>query len=565
MVIFSKQKLEKYIPYGLLFFPVGFFIVLLFPMRRMFAGGDVLLQFYPYAAYLHRALQDGTSFIFSNAILGGFPLGATMTGGFFHPLHLFIFRFLDFFSGYHILAIFYFAAGIFFMFLFLRTLQLSPYASVFGALVFGLNQFSLSWFSILPNAQVLFILPLLFYAVLHLRETRWAFILVIVVFAWGFIAIAPQMIVITVCLGGVFSFFLDIKNRLGTGLQIFKKSTRYLLAGIIGILIASPYLLFAQTYSALSNRPELSFAEYANGMALPTVFLRYIFSHLELPYFVSAESISMGFIAFFLALFGFWYAYKSSAMVKFFGGVVLFMVLAALKYSPVAILFHYLPVFKLFRGPIRFVYVANFALAVLAAYGFFMLEKGEYSTKFIRWIKSFGYIWGIVGVFAVIFTLIAHFFREKLLVYFFSYFDTHLYQKTTLLPLEHYHRIIEDRYLGVVLDTFSFVSMPFVLTFFGAILGLLLLGAILRSKVYRVPLLFVLIFAVSVELLAGYFFTTPLITRAAFKEPSHVKLLKNIPTDNLIPYRVFSLWPVAESYRNLVARYPAATQHSPQK
>src|SRR4051812_43596465 len=97
---------RRFIVYAILFLPAFALALALFPLHRIFSDEDVLLQFYPYAAFLSRSLHAGTSLIFSNALLNGFPLGATMNGGFFNPLHLAVFRLTDFMAGYHALTIF---------------------------------------------------------------------------------------------------------------------------------------------------------------------------------------------------------------------------------------------------------------------------------------------------------------------------------------------------------------------------------------------------------------------------------------------------------------------------
>lgn len=534
----------------LLFLPPLIFAVLLFPFQKVFTSGDALFQYYPYASFLSRSLQAGASPIFASGILGGFPVGASMSGGFWHPLHLLVFQFLDFLSGYHALVILYFGAGLGAMYVFLRALQFAPGSALVGALAYGLGQYSLAWLPVLPHVQPIFIFPLLFYAVLRAPDRWWGTFLGGAVLAWGWLAASPHMVSMAALAAGFFALFLDA-GRSGNffALARLQATGRYLLMGLLSAALAAPYLLLAASFHAVSVRPFLSFAEYHGGALAPAALLRYLMPSLAIPYLVPAEIISIGFAAIFLAFIAFRYA-RHDPFIRFFGGLAVFAILAGLKYSPLTVLFHYLPVFKYFRGPARFVHLAGFALSVLAARGFAELQSGDLVSRVRIWVRRFSGFWALVAVLGMLGTVGGLFLREPILRHLFGYFDERLYTRTSQLPLEHYHRVIEN-YLDQFLGSFSFQSPAFLLTVLAAFAALALFTRIARRGATELsPLLCGLV--VMTEMLGGYFLAKPVADSSLLRPPELLERLRERQDE--APYRVFSLWPRAESYQRVGSR-----------
>ncbi|MDO8558246.1 MAG: hypothetical protein Q7S09_03615 [bacterium] len=539
---------SKLISFCILFFPAAALAAFLFPLKRVFGDEDTLLQFYPYAAFFSKALHNGTSFIFSNQLLAGFPLGATMNGGFFNPVHFVVFRFADFLTGYHALAVCYFAAGFYCMYILLRRLDLGEWEALFGATIYGLGQYSLTWLAILPAAQILFFVPLLFRSVLDIRQWRW-FTVAVLSAAWALVGAMPQMAVAAIASAGVFAIFQDAE---GSTFQFknLKRTFWYGFAMILGAGLAAPYLFFAQAQVALSNRPYLTFAEY-HASSLPWgSLLRYILPTLQLPFLVSAEPVAIEFVPFLLALWG-WWVYRQERVTKFFAIFGVAAALAALAYAPLTLLLHYVPIFSYFRGPGRYIFLTAFALSVLAAKGIGALRTDGGPEHFRRWLYCGLRIWGTIGVIAIGATMASKFLYAPILALLKNYFDIHLYARTSGLALATYHQAIE-RYLEQGLSAFSFTAPAFLMVFCSTTAALGVLAYAVKKRSFRntnIAILSLLLFA---ESFGGYVLAGQFIPKTVLKEPPFVAVIKKLEEGRALPYRVFALWPLQENYRQVI-------------
>ena len=553
---------------GIIFLPVLFFFLALFPLGRLFANEDTLLQFYPYAAHLSRALKEGSSLLFTNTILGGFPLGATMQGGFFHPLHDAIFLLFGWVSGYHALVLLYYGGGVV-MYALLRRLGTSAPAAAFGTMAYLVSQPVLSWVAVMPITHAIWLFPVLFFFVHRLSEritpVRDAIALALIL-AGSWFAAAPQIAVYAAVAGGCFAIFCDYRSNGSRGPLFFNPfagswrvfftryatTLQYGVAGVASALLASPYIFFAQIFNALSNRPALTFAEYHATALEPTVLLRYIIPSLHVPYVIPAGAIAVGFIPLLFSIIACAYARRDS-IVKFFGAMVFMALLAALKYSPLMAALHYIPVFKYFRGPARFSFVAAFGLCVLAAKGFALLETGERVERVRVWVKGALYGWLCFAGLGVIVAVAAAFLRNIILARLTAYFDTHLYAKTSQLPPEHYHRVIA-RYFNEGAGAFSLASPEVLAVIIPTITALYVLHVMLRQSYKPIAgvLLTLLIF---IEGIAGYIFLRPFIVRSALVKPKTLQALESLPRPQG-PYRTFSFQPMAEYYQRAVVPFP---------
>ena len=558
---------------GIIFLPVLFFFLALFPLGRLFANEDTLLQFYPYAAHLSRALKEGTSLLFTNNLLGGFPLGATMNGGFLHPFHDAIFLLFDWANGYHALTLLYYGGGAIAMYALLRRLGASMAAATFGTVAYLVSQPVLAWVALMPNVHAVWIFPALFFFVHRLSERITPVrdtVALTLILAGSWLAAAPQVAVYAAVAGGCFAIFCDYRKTglrnifsilsVGSWRVFFARHAtmlRYGIAGFISLLLASPYLLFAQTFNALSNRPALSFAEYhVTAMPLATI-IRYVIPSFSVPYAVAASDIAVGFVPLMFAVLALVYAWREQA-VRFFGGMSLIALGAALKYSPLMAVLHYIPVFKYFRGPARLSFVAAFALCILAARGFTLLEaESEIRKRIGKWAKVALYGWTGFAALAGLVALAALFMREWALGRITDYFDAHLYARTSQLPLEHYHRVIA-RYLDEAIGAFSLIS-PIVLVAVAPTVAALCFIVVMVRRPYRPMVGAVLAFLVFIGGIGGYVTMRPFIPRRAFAAPAIFSYLKEFSKQHG-PFRIFSFLPAAEQYRRALLPYPKDRQ-----
>jgi len=221
-----------------------------------------------------------------------------------------------------------------------------------------------------------------------------------------------------------------------------------------------------------------------------------------------------------------------------------FAILFSIKYSPLAWIFHQLPVWSGLRGPARFVMLGNFALAVLAGHGFNWISENRENfknLKIFKWLKNIFFVFlsliaavNILGLFKGIFIKLAQ-----------NYFDKYYYQKTISLPLEHYHRAIENLIVSNFY-TFSFFNkdftIPFVLTI-SAFLIIIFIYKFNKTALFYVVLLCGFTWAISSPMVSSG------LSRDFFDETSVINFLKSQKGS---PFRVYSLMPNLSTYQLLV-------------
>ena len=124
------------------------------------------------------------------------------------------------------------------------------------------------------------------------------------------------------------------------------------------------------------------------------------------------------------------------------------------------------------------------------------------------------------------------------------YFDKYYYQKTIGLPLENYHRSIENLISGNFY-TFSFLnkdfSIPFILAVI-AFLTIIFINKLNKSAIFYIFLLSGFVWAVSSPM------TSSGLKRDFFDETPVIKFLKT----QKLPFRVYSLLPNLATYQLVV-------------
>ena len=142
MIKFKEKKWE--------FFYVGLFIltILLYfgkvlGSKGTLFGMDFVLQFYPWKKFIFDQIwSNGTLPFWNPYLFSGIPFVTNMQASMFYPLGFLYYLFPPQ-SAYLYSTILHFILGIFFMYVFMRTLSISKEGSVVSALIFGFNGFFL--------------------------------------------------------------------------------------------------------------------------------------------------------------------------------------------------------------------------------------------------------------------------------------------------------------------------------------------------------------------------------------------------------------------------------------
>lgn len=536
--------LEKISPLALLLILVLIIFLPILSFKKLLPGFDLLQVFYPYSYHFLSNQNFWTS-----GILSGFNISATPNGFSGNWIYYFSgIKFFDYITFYNILIFFYFTLATMFSYLASRKLGFDQYASVLVASVYIFSAYNLSWMVNVVTATSLFVFPAIIYFLLKFKENfNWIWPIWSGLFVgFGLIMSHPQFALIGIFSGFLFSLFLTFGNKPFK----WKFLSAFLAICIIGLASAAFQLWPEYQVSRLAQRGvALSFAasqECALGVA---DFVRYILPNFS--FGVNCESLLyIGVLPLILALFAIFYL-RRHKNVLFWMALLGFALVFSVKYSPLAWIFHQLPIWNSLRGPARFMMLGNFALAVLSGYGFnWILERKEEikNTKFFCWFKkSF-----LIFLFLITFINIAGLFKSKFIEWAIIYFDKYYYSKTIGLPIEHYHRAIENL-ISSNFYAFSFLNKDFLFPFILVITTFLTFFFI--KKFNKISLFYIF-------LLSGFIWavTSPMISsglnREFFGKTEVVKFLEQQAGE----FRIYSLIPNLSAYQ-LIALLPGATEN----
>jgi len=303
----------------------------------------------------------------------------------------------------------------------------------------------------------------------------------------------------------------------------------------------------------------LSFSESQECALGIADFARYIIPNFN--FGVNCESLLyIGVLPLILAIFAVIYLRKDKRIL-FWLLLLAFAVLFSIKYSPLAWIFHQFPIWQSVRGPVRFLMLGNFALAVLSGYGFNWIfspygrspegrenKENFKEFKILRWSKRIFFVFlsliigiNILGLFKSVFIKLAQ-----------NYFDKYYYSKTIGLPIDHYHRLIENL-ISSNFYVFSFLNKEFFILFILVVAAFLTLVFI--KKFNKVSLFYIF-------LLSGFVWavTSPMVslglTRDFFDETAIIGFLKQQEK----PFRIYSLLPNLSTYQLVALGHEGATE-----
>src|SRR3989344_4110728 len=525
----------------ILFFPVLFF-------KKLWPGSDPLLTFYPYSFHYFNNMSHWDTSILSGVSIGALP--ASFAGNWIY-YKIFSFSFLDFIGFYNILIFFYFILTAAFSYAASRKIGFDKLVSVLVTSVYIFSAYNLSWMVNIVTAPSLFIFPALVYFLLKFKEEyNWFWSILGGIFLGLCLTMGQPQFVMIAALGGfLFSLFLILPARNES--PRWKFLAAFLVICIIGFALSAFQLISEYRSIQLSQRSAaLTFQDsQVCALGIPD-FARYLVPNFN--FGVSCESLLyVGVLPLILAIFAI-FNFKNDQKKYFFWSFLLaFSILFSLKYSPLAWIFHQLPIWQNVRGPGRFLMLGNFSLAVLAGYGFNWILKSKESLKELKifvWIKQI--FWVFLSVLIIINVL--GLFKNTFIKWATAYFNKYYYTKTIGLPIEHYHRSIENL-ISSNFYTFSLFNkdflIPLILTVV-AVLVIIFIQKFNKTSLFYVFLLSGFIWAVSSPMVSSG------LTRDFFKETRVIEFLKAQKN----PFRVYSLLPTLSTYQLVALGHEGATE-----
>lgn len=331
-------------------------------LKHAFLSGDHREQQYPWAKFYQEQIRSFHLPWWTGDIHCGFPILAEGQIGAFYPLNYLFFLLLPVKIAYNYIVLFQYWLGAALFYGFLRRLKLSPFASFFSTLIylFGSTQGGYFYYNYISQKTVIW-LPLTLILIDRLAENKkWpdAFwlgaVFAVQIFA-GYLQVAVYSMLYS------FIYFL---YRWWNG-----KNTRFfwLFAAGCGLGIFFSLVQLAPTYelSLLSSRAAAEKGLAYVGSMTPAGFITLFYPAWDA--FTASE--------FYVGLAGLFFVFTALLHLKsrdekfFLGAVVLFLLLALGKYSPLYRLIIETTGFNSFRTPIKFLFFVTFSAAVLAGYG----------------------------------------------------------------------------------------------------------------------------------------------------------------------------------------------------
>ena len=501
---------------------------------------DIMDGYLPILKQIKEGIADGDFPQWIPLRAQGHPLASLLNTSFFHPLTLFFITVFPLAEGFSLLIMAKLGLSGFFMYLFLRKLDVSRAGSVLGGVAYMFSGFNIVWL-MWPHTLVSSFAPLLFLQTENLvRGPR-----------LGNVALLAVVVAIMV-LGGFLSvagyFFyaagLYFLVRVAQTLARSRDWTRALWAGgafglsfALGVGITAFQLLPTLEYVDfidLSYRKGLSEASLPLKQGMQLIFPNYygnqVFGNFEGGGLKNLNESSgyIGIITLGLALWG-----LAVGVVQRRGLVMLFGALAALSFliiyriGPFLDLVQPLPVFD-FNSSTRLLSVFGFAAAAAAGFGFDELRR----FRPRGWLRPTAlWVVGIAGATVA-----------GMLVYVCY----------VILQRWSYLSRFVDNFPAMELHTFRYVTIAFALSLVMIFLVLVFLH--LRRPLTTLSLALVVLVLVSVDLLFFGYRQNPTVPDEYFyPETPAIRFLKEEmrPYERMAPFDHTFLIPGTESFYGL--------------
>lgn len=410
-IISHKISAVKIAPIIFLFFiAIAIFSPYLF-LGKMPSGEEDIGMYYPAMFFYQNAIRGGDSFLWNGSYYGGFPTFLNFFGGFFYPLHFFLFKFLPLFTAYHIAIAFAVFLGMLFSYFFGRANNFSRTGSLVLALSYTLSQTLGGLDTGLSYANGFMVLPMLLFVITKIGQTSSfkdmipLFLLGVAGAAIGFLAGFPQTVLYGITFVFVYSLFLGYSQKNTPVFWRYRSGVALIAIIILGVIIASPQLLSSFEYLKFSVRTS----GYTADVFHRPPFLSYIVSFF-FPDSFSIPFLTSGIAGAYTGVLPFIFAataviFFRTKKVLFFFFSFIFICAMAVGLPGIAWLNNNLPIFSRISDVGRWFIIGAFPLSFLGAFGYEKLVRqnaGWFSQSSFRLFTK------ILGAFiSLIFLLIA--------------------------------------------------------------------------------------------------------------------------------------------------------------
>lgn len=550
---FSLENLYRFLDnkWGQFFLITILVFIIFIPIflsNKIFLQGDTLALSYPDLSFYQQSIKSNANFLWNPFILSGFPtfLGG---GGQLSFLFYFLTKISNFLFASHFLI---FLSLILAGYLTTRLLVHFGISSI-PALIGGIS-YILSSMSLLTDLIVVGYLPcipaIIWLLIICYEKNSWKpvfggillvfLILVSVHYNWQLFIFTAGLIVSL--------FYPWIKNEVDYRKYLIL-IVKYFTMLFFGFLLALPLFFPLFNYLPYSYRGSgLSYGEAAIGSAKILDFINFVLPFSTPPFFSAGIQFYFGILALFFVIFSF-VLFKRQRLVKFFSLIFIFIIIIAIKYSPIFWLMQKIPILNIFRVPSRWMALGFFAASILAGIGAENFLKPDFEKYRIKLVKIFKWAVLFIILFSLIFNVINYFFGSQILSQAKNYFDQNLYQKTTGLPLDHYHLVIDQKYANIF-NLVNLCNPKFLFPLLILIISYLAIEFFLRKK-QRQNFFYI---GILIVVIANFFLILPLnyqlVSRHVFNyQPKIAKYVSNNPG------KIFSFLPGFSEFNKLNTPY----------
>ena len=354
-------------------------VLAIFPKPALMTGflfrDPLLLHSLPVSKYAASFLKQGQLPLWCPDIFAGYPLIGDVNVGWFYPLNLAPFLLLPAHVALNVVILLHYVLAGLFTYIYAREIRLGHVGALVSALVFAFNGFLLDYYDTLEALRTMVWLPLILFFIeraLAGRRTNAVFagVALGVCFLGGHAQYAFYVVLATL----VYSFFkmFSRPDHLSRRRWLSRVWGTEVLMIVIAVGLFAVQLLPTYELSKLTARGRFTYPEVAGNPE--DVFSLFVIARLFFPNFCGGpldfvQPVYVGVVPGILAVLG-----LSGARFRARTGLAAIAVLSIfLALGPAApcysALLRLMPVARVFKDPLRAVYLLLFAVAIFAGAG----------------------------------------------------------------------------------------------------------------------------------------------------------------------------------------------------
>jgi len=348
-----------------------------------FVYRDFMRYFYPLYQYGVLCLKQGIIPFWNPYIYCGMPFLALIQLAIFYPLSIIFYLFPFIFSLKLFIISHYFLSGLF-IYLLMRDWNLDTPSALISSITYTFSGYMLSCVDLTNTLISATWLPLIFFLYSRAIKRRGFLFTIFTGISLGVQLLGGDPVVFYITLMALFLFAC-----LHFSFQAF---FRYLLAVIVSIGLTLFQTLPFFELTLLSRRAKgIGICEATTWSLSPYELL-----NLICPFFTNAnnllqqhffENLSLGILPIFFSLIAiFFVSFKNKKLIIFWAGLLLLFITLSLgkNFGVYKFFYEHLPFFTMIRYPVKFFCIVNFAISILAGFGFkYLLDNPRQKMYFL--------------------------------------------------------------------------------------------------------------------------------------------------------------------------------------